>query len=206
MLKSFQFFPAVLNSSFVSPLKLLADPFCAANEHFRCPAWASDPLKIPSPCAGDFLFLPSQPASSSPVRAEAVPGWDRSTRAPELIVEVCLYHVIWLLCGTETVYCSIIKFIRKTWETQWELCVLTHLISAISYPEVDGDSLFHHEYSEKRKKRQQQKDRQVFQQVLLFPGRDVSVVQLWEGSSFPSWRVQEHCSRAEQSSDCVDSL
>lgn len=30
--------------------------------------------------------------------------------------------------------------------------MLTHMISAISYPKVDGDSLFHHEYREKRKK------------------------------------------------------
>lgn len=30
--------------------------------------------------------------------------------------------------------------------------MLTHLISAFSYPKVGGDSLFHHEYSEERKK------------------------------------------------------
>lgn len=35
-------------------------------------------------------------------------------------------------------------------------------------------------------KRQQQKDRQVFQEVLLLPGRDVGIMQLWEGSSFPA--------------------
>lgn len=72
------------------------------------------------PCV--FLFLPSQPRSRSPVQVEAVAGWERSTRAQELIAEFCLYHVIWLFCGIESAYCSIIKFIRKPWGIQWELC------------------------------------------------------------------------------------
>lgn len=49
------------------------------------------------------------------------------------------------------------------------VCELTHLISVFSYPKVDGDSLFHHEYSEKRKKGNSRRMNRSFQESFAIP-------------------------------------